>query len=191
MITENALLNIVQVWIEEALDAKARQFGGDREKNPFIGVKVIRTHQDAPEPMQARIDGIPTDGTSLFVTIDLTGDEQLPGWPLYCETGGDDTIERTRTLLREATFSISAYRHNGVDAARHLLSNIRSRQVQRDLFMPHNVAFKSVSGIAVINEIVLEQWERRAQFTLVLSYADTVTEFDEVIGLDSLPHACG
>lgn len=172
MLTENTLLNIVQVWAEEALDVIP----------DFRGVKVIRSFEDGPEPMQARIEGIPTDGSSLFVTIDLTNDNVQPGWPMYCpSTCTDDTITRTRNMRREAVFSISAYRKNGVDAARHMIAHVRARQVHAELFLPHGVAFKEVSDVAVINEIVMEQWERRAQFTLTLSYIETIEECDPVM----------
>ena len=74
MVSEAVLTNAVMAWAEESLDGFPA----------FRGAKIISAFQENPVP------------EGLFVTADLTNDEALSPYPLFCETGLAPMTRRRR-----------------------------------------------------------------------------------------------
>lgn len=170
MLTEKVLTNIVVAWIEAELD----------KHKCFAGSKVIRAGEDAPEPSAAHKAGErATDGSSLFVTVDLTNDQAISNDPLYCDLGiVDGHIERTRNVIREVAFSINAYRCEPYDAARILQSSLEHPQAKANYFGTHNMSVDRYDTIARLREVIHDQWEHRTQFGVYFRYVDCQLESD-------------
>lgn len=165
MLTENILYNIMVAWAEETLDTV----------DMFSDVLVIRAGQDMPRPNSAG------GGSSLFVTVDLTGDQAIDQEPLYCENGVvDNAIERTRNVIREVTFSVSTYRTAAYDAARVLQTHLEGVREADIFFRPHGLAMNRYDAIARLRDIVHDQFEHRCQFSVYFRYVDTVVERDGI-----------
>ena len=62
-----------------------------------------------------------------------------------------------------------------------MIATLDDKALMAELFGRHRLSVNRWTGIARLNDVVNEQWEKRAQFTIYLRYAETACETDAVM----------